>query len=802
MDPEFYQALRNAIAGSQFSPSDYSWPDFQDNIEEAANLPDLIKVLKDIDNSILRSQGDMVEIEGKRVMLYNGDTPFALQECSLYARGLQFAYGAIRLMLWDGLPIETQILKDFIKQYTLKMENIGFPHTKESFSLAQQNTMEFIGMLSHYIAMERIRIAPPDISDPKNQQDYFDNVYLKAFSDLRKATELLSSIESNEDIICTFNQDPQTGTIQADISERLTFEITNPQTIQSQFWYQQNLEKHGSWFQKFITENGDSLLRSSPVCTTRDLPGPSNTWNEFTVTLDREGNLMEEHPSIRSAISSPFQIRNREARVQMAEGSIKAILNPIQLNTIAERYFNKWGPLLQGSMDITLPILHQTLVDPTFFYGADRDMIEVKTESDRVINDNYLNYQTREINGTVVKFNLLQTNNCINMWHPIINPRNSDIDDSERLVQSANFLICRLYDKINQDPELKNDLRAIIEYLDNQKRSIIMIKPFSNRDPNSLQQRAVERVTADLANGQLNESGLSSAQQHELALTLSAAVNLKKINHETYLGHWKRRLNNAVKIKGISLLSPITGILSSPVYLGRYLINSASRLTGYLRDKHPTTLGAVFLPTLNGYKNKQTFKSAYESILAGNVGMVFGGCESAYDRSGEARINQSAMIAEFNRTGKLADFFDSDRAYYDYLRVVSSKENAGHQYRIVAANDRIGGRKLWEILTHHYTQELSQDERDIAKEICAKFRKISSPPTGEAKESFIRDYVIETVPARAISKAKTNVTPRSEQKRPASMVFDRIIEPSEPEEHQPKSSPVPRTPSSRPGSMR
>lgn len=540
---------------------------------------------------------------------------------------------------------------------------------------------------------------------------------------------------------------------------RITFEDKASKSLQSiseESWYIQNVQKHGAWFEKFVQEHRKELLKCSPVCTTRDLPNPSNAWKETSITFNHEGQVFQEQKSTRVAISSPFQIKDRQARVAMALDSMQSILSADALKDIADVTSQKWGPLLEGASEITLPILHQTLVAPTFFYGADRDMIEVKTESNRALR-NTLDEKSEEVKGVTFKFSLLETNNCINMWHPIINPRNSDIDDSEKLIQSASLLISQLQKKIPAQLD-KNDLAEVLNFLNNEERSWIMIKPFSNRDPSTDEQRAIDAVIKKLKDGTLNEVGLNVNQQRDLALLISAAVNLKKINHETHLGHAKRRLNNAVKINGISLLSPITGLLSAPVYLGRYLLNSASRLKGYVADGKPTNLKTVFLPTLNGYKNKQTFKSAYESIIAGQFGMVLGGCKSAYDRAGEAKVNQEAMIEEFMKdNGKLPDFFDTDKAYYDYLETVSKVEKAGHQNRVVAANDRIGARKLWEVLTHFFTQELSQDERDTAKK-GAKLRKVESSSTREEREALFSRYDsnVKLVPKKADSEGNFN----------------------------------------------
>jgi hypothetical protein len=733
-----YRELKSKIetAEAPHPLEDKDWIAFQQNLEGPTSLTALLKLLREIDEAILQSQGQIVEMEGKRVALYNGSIPFSLQIPSLTARGLQHAYSAIKLIEWESLDNTPNTLRDYIQQYIQHMS------LSSDFAMAQKITIDFIALMADHIAKERVKKNPPDDIPDDQQEAYFDSMYQQAFIDLKKATDLISSIEPNEDVICTYTRD-ESGQIQASISERITFkEKEHKKNFRDETWYKQNIEKHGAWFEEFVKEHGKDLLECSPVCTTRDLPNPSNAWRETSITFNHEGQVIQKQKSTRVAISSPFQIKDRQARVAMAFDSMQSILSDKALEDIAKATSDKWGSLLEGAGEITLPILHQTLVAPTFFYGADRDMIEVKSESNRALR-NTLNESSKEVGGVRFKFSLLETNNCINMWHPIINPRNSDIDDSERLIQSASFLISQLKKQAN--PLDSNDLEQVLTFLSSQKRSWIMIKPFSNRDPNTDEQRAIVEVVNKLKTGDMKCS-LDPKQQPELALMISAAVNLKKINHETHLGYAKRRLNNAVKINGISLLSPITGLLSAPVYLGRYLLNSASRLRGYLADGKPPNLKTVFLPTLNGYKNKQTFKSAYESIIAGQFGMVMGGCKSAYDRAGEAKVNQEAMINEFmKKDGKLPDFFDSDKAYYEYLGTVSKVEKAGHQNRVVAANDRIGARKLWEVLTHFFTQELDQAGRNMAK-LAAKLRKVESSSSPEERKALVSRYDLNVKP--------------------------------------------------------
>lgn len=774
------------------------------NDQDLSALGQQVKILQ---AEIAATRGISFDFQGKKIRLYAGDQAFKFQELDLYVRGLHHAYAAIKIAQLEKLPLNPARINEYLQKFTRQYQEIRSQGTPESFAQAKQATLNFMGILAQEVALARLNAfpAPAQQAQTTESQSPSEVAYKKAFSDLKKATELYNTIESPEEVICTYTTADTAQGLQYTIqwSERLQFEnnlvfnelvqlerdkrrgrVISPGDRISQtqieedaanrhFWYRHNYHRngknHGLWFVKFMQENFDAFMRASPPSSTRDLPNPANAWQETIFHLDSEGKLLSSDTATRMAISSPFHIPSKAARVQMAQESTHKLLSDQRLQQTAAEYIERWGPLLAGSRTITVPILHQTLVAPAFFYGADRDMIAVKSQANVKIRER-LKEKEYLINGKKVRFQLLETNNCINIWHPLINPRNNDIEHAELLINHTAVLVKNFRNVVAKHKNSNFDYHAqradgidrVLGYLQNRQRSWLLMGPLSHQNPTKKQMAAIQQICADLFAGNYTAYGLTPSQQKDLSLTIQAAINLKKINHETYLGYYKRKLNNFLRPKEFSLLTPITSLLSLPVYAGRYLVNTIARAMSHIKSPNgQPSWKAVFLPTLFGYKNKHTFKSSYEEILTGKLGMIFGGCKSALDRAGEVRINKNAMVDQFYQSGNLIDFYQSDEQYYQYLTYVSHYERTGHQNQVAANRHGSHARKMWETLNHYYIEVLSVAQRKIEK-INAGFREIKAIPTGARKQAMLRQYQ-STLPATApkgMPSSNSSIEPR------------------------------------------
>lgn len=710
-------------------------PTFYYDQTEIFNTPgNLFNQIKEIENELLAAKGPLIEIDGKKIRVFNGDRAFQVHTQDLYARGLQHAYAMLKIANFENSQIDEEFIRQCLLKYSEDMRRLN-EYTPEHFERARNNTLDFVGMMSFKLAEARLAklSALPDNEKALNQLR--EQYYQQAFKDLKKGTELYTMLEPTEESICTVMTKKSGYELQ--ISAKLSF--VAPQDLDAQkeaAWYKQGQKNHGPWFDQFMEMHLEDVMTRSPPCTTRDMPNPSNAWQEKNISLDISGNILHQEEKIRFAISSPFNIKDKKARVEMATDGMKKLLSEEQLEKIAREYIKRWGPLLAEDDAINIDLLHQTLVAPTFFYGADRDMMAVKKASNAEVLG-YLQGLDIEVGGRKVNFRLGQVNNCINMWHPVIIPTDNDIVDSNHLVAHVSQLIAKLDKKIPAtESETRKELKLVQAFLDNQKRSWLTFAPFSNKSPTKEQQKAIESIGQKLFNGQLHSSALSQESQKDLSLILQSAVNLKKLNHESQLGWAMRKVKNAVRIKEVPVLAPVVSLITSPIYMSKYVGKTAGRLIGHFKEGVPPRIIDAFVPT----RNTQTAKSAYESILCSKLGCSMGGCKSAYDREGEANVHRAAMLSQFNQLGQIFDASASDRKYYQYLEeYVKPAEESGHQNHVAAHVDRTGGRKMWESRTHHY-ETSSKEEKKILRGNAAKFRKIAKPPTNKAKEAMLSHY--------------------------------------------------------------
>lgn len=695
----------------------------------------LFTQIKEIENELLAAKGPLIEIDGKQMRVFNGDQSFQVHTQDLYARGLQHAYAMLKIAGFENTEIDQGFIRQCLLKYTEDMGGLT-QHTPEHFAKARERTLAFVGMMSLTLAEARVaKIIPQPSADVLDELK--DQYYQQAFKDLKKATELYTMLEPSEESICTVMRKDSVYELQ--ISEKLTFSEATDAELEKQkdtAWYKQGQKNHGPWFEQFMAQHLKDVMKCSPPCTTRDMPNPSNAWQERNIALDASGKILHQEEKIRFAISSPFNIKDKQARVEMATDGMRKLLSEERLKKIAEEYIKRWGPLLADGEAININLLHQTLVAPTFFYGPDRDMMAVKKASNAEVLD-YLSGLNIEVDGRKINFTLGQVNNCINMWHPVIIPTDNDISDSNQLVAHVSSLVAKLAGKVSaKDGVTANEIDLVQKFLDNQKRSWLTFGPFSQKSPTAEQQQAIETLSEKLFQGKLAASGLSEESQRDLSLILQAAVNLKKLNHESQFGWAIRKVKNAIRVNEVPILAPVASLITSPVYIGKYLAKTAGRLFSHFKEGAPPRLVDALMPT----RNAQTAKSAYESILCSKLGISMGGCKSAYDREGEANVHRAAMLSQFNESGRVFDASASDRKYYEYLeKYVKPAEESGHQNYVAAHVDRTGGRKMWESRTHHY-ETASKDEKKILRGNATKFRKIAKPPTKKAKEEMLLEY--------------------------------------------------------------
>lgn len=706
-----------------------------------------------VEKKLLDAKGPciLIPVEGKtnkKIRVFDGDKQFEIQTQDLYARSLQHAYAMLKIAELEGSGINQSFIRGCLVQYTNEMAKLQNETNVESFKRAKDESINFIGIMCEHLTASRLKKPSERFSQPENEKER-ETLYLKAFKDIKKGIELYNMLEPSEDAICTV-MGKESQSVELRISEKIDFEprvaLTNEDiNIQrNSVWYKQNSQNHGFWFNALMSnENLSTILTRSPPCTTRDMPNPSNAWDEKTLYLEIDHNnnieVIHQEDKVRCAISSPFNIKDKETRVKMAADSMRKLLSKERISDCAQQYADRWGELLGDDDNIPLYFLHQTLVAPTFFYGSDRNMMEVKRKSNEILKLalNTMMIEGIEVNGKIreVSCELGQVNNCINMWHPVIIPTDNDLNDSNKLIAETANLLGKFIEKLDDASKEKQDAILVKKYLDAQKRTWIPLGIFNKKNPTKEQKLALDRLGQCLINNDFQDI-LKKESQKDLALMCQVATHLKQLNHESQFGFAMRKIKNAIRIKEVPILAPVVGLALSPIYAAQYFFNTTKRLFSFATQKAPPRLQDVFFPT----RNKQTAIAAYQNILGGKIGVTFGGCKSAFDREGEVKNHTEAIVQSFMQNGKVFDATQGDAAYYQYLNdFVKKNEESGHQNRIAAHIDRIGARKMWESRTHFY-ETSSKASKAIVRGVAAKFRKIAKIPTGEERHKMMASY--------------------------------------------------------------
>jgi hypothetical protein len=115
-----------------------------------------------------------------------------------------------------------------------------------------------------------------------------------------------------------------------------------------------------------------------------------------------------------------------------------------------------------------------------------------------------------------------------------------------------------------------------------------------------------------------------------------------------------------------------------------------------------------------GGRNKQTFKSAFEEILADKLGYSISGCKSALDRKGEVEVVKTAILKEHAELNQVPDYYDAKNYNAFFFKQIIPTENEGHQIRLASAADYVGERKMWETRPGQYVDS-TDHEKAMAK---------------------------------------------------------------------------------------
>lgn len=463
----------------------------------------------------------------------------------------------------------------------------------------------------------------------------------------------------------------------------------------------------GSWFEKFLDTNKDPLESLSSTPMTRFTPNPANAFDCTDFMVDDNGELVQMGHHVRMAITDPLEIKNPIERQKLTDFNHLQLFSKTRLAKEIAAFMDNWGCLFKegDNSPIPLTVLHQTLIgdevtlspDQTkAVSGFDGSVIDAKQEANAAVRtmlskslilcqrekphavmvlnkscieetDTEVKLYTKSPSGQrgellatypydqyqKVEISLLETNNCVNMWHSRARIRNNDVNDARQLINQAVVLFERCNQQLNNP-----DLSIIIEFLKSRDHSLFT--PYKHRGEAV---KAAVRNVSDLLRNQPLPGDLGGLNRENLNLSLQAAVELKCTVHETWFGSMRRVISNFTR--DVRDTVPVIG----------HVINWATRFVLWTLSTAITILAfPLHAPSYIKHlaDRKEIAKANYEGLLAESIGALMGGCMSAADRAGEIDEQRAALRRQFADKGVLLGYNDSPEKKLAFFKAYGS----------------------------------------------------------------------------------------------------------------------------------
>lgn len=473
-------------------------------------------------------------------------------------------------------------------------------------------------------------------------------------------------------------------------------DYSNPHPLWLQALRQQmGADSQHPWFEQFLEDHLNQLSIQSSTPMSRFTPNPANAFYcTDAIIADKEISSLAHFMQL--AITEPLNIKDTEERQRVADYNHRQLLSEKRLEAEIEAFMEKWGEVLGTSAVITLPVLHQTFIGDEVSFSSDQakaratrleaSLINSKQAANtrlktflgqhRLVynkNDKTLTYFKNDdfppslaFNQQEIKIALLETNDCINMWHDRARVRNNDVDDARRLIEHAVsvFETLRPYVK-----DKERALNTVIAFLKSSDHSFFT--PYKFRG--TVVKSALQSLTAELQRGDSSFTFLDNkAARENLALSLYAAVELKCCVHETWAGSLRRIVGNftrdycrRVPLAGHLIDWVVRGSMAVSAFFVKRIINAIELLSWIVKLPFMETNRPQFM--LHGDDRKVLFKAANTGLLAETLGVVHCGCASALDRGGEMAEQRAARRLQFNQTGKFVSYNDTEEMKQDFF---------------------------------------------------------------------------------------------------------------------------------------
>lgn len=499
----------------------------------------------------------------------------------------------------------------------------------------------------------------------------------RALKGIQEARDLIWLIKRKDESVCTLRGKKGEPFEAVSIARRLTFAPAKKTA-----WFNVMKKKH-PWMEAFYKQHPE-VLTLSPTPMQRTTPNPSNAWNESTLLM-HNGELVQVISGIRMGITSPYQIEDDQERQILTDRNHRLFVTKDRLKSYIKNHLVNWEDGQTKSI-LTVPILHQTLIDPGYIRyaltigGEDpSNMIQRKKAANDKLKkqfaDNHYYYNPMEDRMIVsakdspppgkeyilVQFILQDINNGVNLAQGMTRESEHDKKDSQVLRDIALEKIKLFQDK---DKDKAKDIQDICRFL--------------NGESNVFPTEKINAICDKLNRGEWKDIPLLT--QRNLSLLIQAACNLKMI--------------------------PID--IAWHQHPGR-IINS---FRNYAKDS-----------------NDRTYKSCYERIIAELIGARVGGCKSALDREGEVAEMTHAMYRQFHKEGLIVQF-NAATVEKDRFREVYA--NTQHKHNMCEMITGSAGSTDRETQGQFFLSE-SKEERK-ASELLQKNRKLHFKKSKESSE--------------------------------------------------------------------
>ncbi len=604
-----------------------------------------------------------------------------------FAFGIDSVRGALQVLQYREIDQEQrqEILKkiqSILVRFQQNVHAIDMAHLDDLKKLekAQEEYAKFNGVLSSLL------VAANCYPDSKH-----------AMQGITEARDLVWATTRMNESVCTVRNNEEGECVALSFSKHMTFPAADMDDYTTQPWFLALQKKH-PWIGKFYAAHPEALAASSTPMQ-RSLPNPANAWDEATILVGKNANGKAEAKDIitgiRMGITSPYKIKDKQERQRLTNRNHLQMATDQRLMGYAKKHVERWKGLLPGDV-ITIPILHQTLVDPGSLRhigkrsGSNpKDMIKRKHKANkklqRYLKGKKIYYDTSsgaviinpdKVTDKMVKINFTvkETNNGVNIHEKMTIKTPQDVSDAHDLIMMSLEKIQLLFTQIGLKGRLSDkiadqrDLAIVQNYLVNNSLE-------HPQQMNLEEKQALTNLCQKLNAG--NYKFIDAATQKNLALLMQAAVNLSSFMSRDMSTNFIEFVHD-----GVVNLNPRTP---------------------------PADM------------NDAVYKSCYERIMAELLGVRMGGCKSALDREQEVAELTNAMYRQFHAEGKIIGYHDTPESKQEFL---NKYVNTQHKHNMCEMITGTPGSSDGETRGQAYRQETDYEKK--ASSICTQSRHPAS----------------------------------------------------------------------------